>query len=143
MFRCYVINMAVISISLPESLLDKVEQKVEEHGYSGRSDLTREALRSFVEGFGSEPKLSGEVLATVTVVLSKDAVEKEVASLRHDYRDRILDRTHTCIEGDRCTEVLVIESDVSELNEIVGRVRSTDGVVSTDYTAKPVGEVTE
>lgn len=134
--------MAVISISLPESLLDKVEKKVEEHGYSGRSDLTREALRGFVEEFESDPRLPDDVLATITVVLDEEAVENELASLRHDYRESIVDRTHSCIDDDRCMEVLVVESGIEDVNEIVGKVRSTDGVVSTEYTAKPVDELT-
>lgn len=134
--------MAVISISLPESLLDKVEKKVEEHGYSGRSDLTREALRGFVEEFESDPRLPDDVLATITVVLDEEAVENELAPLRHDYRESIVDRTHSCIDDDRCMEVLVVESGIEDVNEIVGKVRSTDGVVSTEYTAKPVDELT-
>lgn len=135
--------MSVMSVSLPESLLEEIETKVEEHGYSGRSDLTRKALREFLRDFSSDPKLSGDVLATVTVVLDEESVEKDVTSLRHDFRESIIDRTHSCIGEDRCMEVLVLEADVDDVDEILGELRSIDGVVSTEYTANAVDEVTE
>jgi metal-responsive CopG/Arc/MetJ family transcriptional regulator len=40
-------------------------------------------------------------------------------------------------------EVLVVRSEIEEVNEIVGKVRSSDGVVSIDYTAKSVEEVSK
>ncbi|MCX2818729.1 CopG family ribbon-helix-helix protein [Haladaptatus sp. F3-133] len=136
--------MAVISISLPDTLLSEVEDKVDRHGYSGRSDLTREALRSFIQEFDADAKLDGEVIATVTVVFREDSeVESTVSSLRHDYGGSVIGSSHSCIDEDRCMEVLVVRSDIEEVNEIVGRVRSTDGAVSTDYTAKPLGEISQ
>jgi CopG family nickel-responsive transcriptional regulator len=134
--------MAVISISLPESLLSEVEKKVEIHGYSGRSDLVREALRGFVQEFDADTKLDGEVIATVTVVFREGSeVERTVSSLRHDYGGSVIGSSHSCIDEDRCMEVLVVRSEIEEVNEMVGKVRSTDGAVSIDYTAKPADEV--
>ena len=134
--------MAVISISLPDTLLSEVEDKVDRHGYSGRSDLTREALRSFIQEFDADAKLDGEVIATVTVVFREGSeVEGTVNSLRHDYGESVISSSHSCIDEDRCMEVLVVRSEIEEVNEIVGRVRSTDGAVSTDYTAKPLVEI--
>jgi CopG family nickel-responsive transcriptional regulator len=134
--------MAVISISLPESLLSEVEKKVEIHGYSGRSDLVREALRGFVQEFDADTKLDGEVIATVTVVFREGSeVERTVSSLRHDYGGSVIGSSHSCIDEDRCMEVLVVRSEIEEVNEMVGKVRSTDGAVSIDYTAKPLVEI--
>jgi CopG family nickel-responsive transcriptional regulator len=135
--------MAVISISLPDTLLSEVEDKVDKHGYSGRSDLTREALRSFIEEFDADARLEGEVLATVTVVFREGSeAERKVNSLRHDYGGTVIDDSHSCIDEDRCVEVLVLRSEMEEVNEILGKVRSSDGVVSTDCTANSVEEVT-
>lgn len=136
--------MAVISISLPQDLLSEVEKKIEKHGYAGRSDLTREALRSFIEDFDADARLDGEVVATVTVVFREGSeVEDTVNSLRHDYGGSVIDGSHSCIDENRCMEVLVVRSEIEEVNEIVGKVRSSDGVVSIDYTAKSVEEVSK
>lgn len=136
--------MAVISISLPQDLLSEVEKKVEKHGYAGRSDLTREALRSFIQEFDADARLEGEVLATVTVVFREGSeAERKVNSLRHDYGGTVIDGSHSCIDENRCMEVLVVRSEIEEVNEIVGKVRSSDGVVSIEYTASAVEKVTE
>ena len=132
--------MAVISISLPQDLLSDVEEKVEEHGYAGRSDLTREALRDFVRGFDSGNE--GEVVATLTVLFREGSeVEREIPSLRHEYGDSVLDRSHSCVGEGRCLEVIVVEADTGKVSEILGRLRSKDGVLSTDYTAESVEEL--
>jgi CopG family nickel-responsive transcriptional regulator len=136
--------MAVISISLPQDLLSEVEKKIEKHGYAGRSDLTREALRSFIEDFDADARLDGEVVATVTVVFREGSeVEDTVNSLRHDYGGSVIDGSHSCIDENRCMEVLVMRAEIEEVNEVVGKVRSSNGVVSTDYTAKSVEEVSK
>lgn len=37
--------MPVVSISMPESLLDRLDEFIEDHGYSGRSEAMREGAR--------------------------------------------------------------------------------------------------
>jgi len=90
--------VAVISISLPESLLGEVEKKVEKHGYAGRSDLAREALRSFIEEFDVDARLDGEVVATVTAVFREGSeAERKINSLRHDHGGCVTDDSHSWV----------------------------------------------
>ena len=78
----------------------------------------------------------------MTVVFREGSeVERTVSSLRHDYGGSVIGSSHSCIDEDRCMEVLVVRSEIEEVNEMVGKVRSTDGAVSIDYTAKPADEV--
>ena len=41
--------MSIVSISMPEALLERIDTFADEHGYSGRSEVFREASRKLLE----------------------------------------------------------------------------------------------
>jgi len=41
--------MSIVSISMPEALLERIDTFADEHGYSGRSEVVREASRKLLE----------------------------------------------------------------------------------------------
>jgi transcriptional regulator, CopG family len=46
--NCY---MSVVSVSMPEELLERIDQFADDHGYTGRSEVFREASRNLLEEF--------------------------------------------------------------------------------------------
>jgi CopG family nickel-responsive transcriptional regulator len=43
--------MSVVSVSMPEELVDRIDQFAEDHGYTGRSEVFREAARDLLGEF--------------------------------------------------------------------------------------------
>nr|WP_317627638.1 ribbon-helix-helix domain-containing protein [Halorubrum sp. BOL3-1] len=46
--------MSVVSISMPEALLEHIDEFADEHGYSGRSEVVREGTRTLLEEFQAQ-----------------------------------------------------------------------------------------
>ncbi len=44
--------MSVVSVSVPEGLLDRIDQFADDHGHTGRSEVVHEASRNLLGEFG-------------------------------------------------------------------------------------------
>ncbi|MDY6780224.1 MAG: CopG family ribbon-helix-helix protein [Halobacteria archaeon] len=133
--------MPVVSISLPEELLDRIDSFSEEHGYSGRSELVRDATRSLI-GELEDTNLEGrELVATVTAVFEESGVEKEMIDLRHEYDGVVRSNVHSHIGEGHCMELFVLEGTLEDVRDFVGKVRSTSGVLSINYSVNPIDEL--
>lgn len=136
--------MAVVSISVPEELLEEMDSFAEDHGYSGRSELLRESARSLMGEF-EDSKLEGrDLVATVTVIFEfeNSDVEKRMIDLRHENEDRLRSNVHSHIGDEYCMELFVIEGSLEDLRDFVGSVRSTNGVLSINYSVNPIDDLT-
>ena len=60
--------MPVVSISMPSSLVERIDEFVENHGYTGRSEAVREGTRGLLEEFDDE-RLADEPLVCVVTAL--------------------------------------------------------------------------
>ena len=43
--------MTVVSVSMPDELLDRIDEFADGHGYTGRSEVVREAARNLLGEF--------------------------------------------------------------------------------------------
>ncbi|RLM81042.1 ribbon-helix-helix protein, CopG family, partial [Halobellus sp. Atlit-38R] len=56
--------MTVVSVSMPEELLERIDRFADEHGYTGRSEVVREASRNLLGEF-EDAKLEDRALMAV------------------------------------------------------------------------------
>lgn len=130
--------MAVVSISLPDRLLERVDAFIDERGYAGRSELFRTAARDLLN---EEIEQTGDRSATLTVVYP-DEVQDEVGQVRHRFGDIVSSMMHGHTEH-LCTEMFMLAGEGSRIREFldalrgVREVRLAD-VVFTDVVAAPV-----
>lgn len=132
--------MSVVSISMPEALLERLAGFATEYGYAGRSEVVREATRLLLSEF-DEPELEGRALAaTVTVLFEHDSarVEERMRGLRHEYGGIVTSNVHNCIGADHCSELFVLEGDLDSISSFVGRVRATTGVERVEHSILPL-----
>ncbi|ELZ49054.1 CopG family transcripitonal regulator [Halorubrum californiense DSM 19288] len=83
--------MAVVSVLIPEDLLERIDQFADDHGYTGRSEVLREASRKLMGEF-EDKKLDGrELMGVVTVLFDYETttVEAKMIHLRHEYKDTV------------------------------------------------------
>ncbi len=135
--------MAVVSISMPDSLLERLDSFADEHGFSGRSEVLREASRTLMEEF-DDPRLEDRALmATVTVLFDYQTadVEEALIELRHEYDDLVASNLHSHVGNHNCMELFVLEGDPEEISEFVGRIRATKDTLLLDHSVVPVDDL--
>ncbi|MFC7176582.1 nickel-responsive transcriptional regulator NikR [Halosegnis marinus] len=134
--------MVVVSVSMPEELLERLDGFADEHGYTGRSEVIREASRNLLGEF-EDKKLEGrELMGIVTVVFDYEttAVEERMMRLRHEHEDLVASNFHSHVGDHRCMELFVLEGDLTEISTFVGKIRATKDTLTVDYSVHPVDD---
>jgi len=138
--------MPIISSSMTERLRDDLDRFAEEHGYSGRSEVIREACQSLLEEYRETEEAERRVVGTVTAVFGYDepAIERRMMDIRHEFEGSIRSNSHNCLDDNEgCVESFVVEASYAEVLRFIGTVRGADESVSVEYTAVPVDLIRE
>jgi CopG family nickel-responsive transcriptional regulator len=74
--------MTVASVSMPESLLERSDEFADEHGYTGRSEIIREASRNLLGEFKDTRLEDRELMGIVTVLFDYNTttVEEKISA---------------------------------------------------------------
>jgi len=138
--------MSVVTVSMPSELLARIDQLVEDHDYSGRSEVARNAGRKLIAEFDHR-ELEGRLLGSVVTVLypyNSSDIESELHNLRHAHSARISSNSHNCIGNHQgCIETFVVECELGELSTFVHDVEATGESVEVDYSIYPVDSIGE
>jgi len=134
--------MTVVSVSMPESLLERIDEFAEEHGYTGRSEIIREASRNLLGEFEDKRLEGRELMGIVTVLFDYDttAVEEKMMHLRHEHEGVVASNFHSHVGEHRCMELFVLEGSLEEISTFVGKIRATKDTLNIDYSVVPVDE---
>jgi CopG family nickel-responsive transcriptional regulator len=109
--------MAIISISLNDTILRDIEKIQNEHGYSGRSELIRAAVRLLISENKETEKLSGEI-NSILIVIHHHEKENEVSEIKHEFKDITKTQIHSHFEKDKCLEIFVLQGDAKRIIEM-------------------------
>ncbi|MFB6157618.1 MAG: nickel-responsive transcriptional regulator NikR [Haloferacaceae archaeon] len=134
--------MAVVSISMPEDLLERIDSFADEHGYTGRSEVVREAARNLLGEFEDRQLEDRELMAVVTVVFdyATTSVEERMMHLRHEHESLVAANFHGHVGSHHCMELFVLEGRLEAISTFVGKVRATRDTLSVDYSVMPVDD---
>jgi CopG family nickel-responsive transcriptional regulator len=135
--------MTVVSVSMPEELLERLDSFADEHGYTGRSEVVREASRSLLNEFEDEQLEDRELMGVVTVLFDYEAtdVEQKMMYLRHEYDDLVTSNVHNHVGNHYCMELFILEGTLEEISTFVGKIRATQDTLSIDYSVMPVDRI--
>ncbi len=114
--------MAVVSISLPDSLLQSMDGFLKERGFAGRSELIRAALRVFLQQEAPSAK-QGDTSATITLLYPHGS-ERKIGEIRHDYTDIIQSLMHGHAE-DACVELFLLKGDAGRVRAFTDALRAS------------------
>jgi CopG family nickel-responsive transcriptional regulator len=117
--------MTVISVSVPENLLERVENSIREQGFANRSEIIRQALRAFVMESRSLRELEGEIAASITIIYDRGTKNKQISEIQHSFGDIISTFLHAHIEEDYCLEVIVVKGEADNLRKLVDAFRTS------------------
>ena len=109
--------MPIVSLSLPEEILNEIDSLQKNLGFSGRSDAIRAGIRSFVSEEKQKENLSGNVNA-ILLVVHNDEYDNQVNGIKHSYEDLITTHLHSKIEGDKCMELFMLKGEADSVSSI-------------------------
>ncbi|EMA36597.1 nickel-responsive transcriptional regulator NikR [Halococcus hamelinensis] len=132
--------MTVVSVSMPEELLERIDTFADDHGYTGRSEVIREAGRNLLGEFEDARLEDRELMAVVTVLFDYEttSVEERMMHLRHEHDDLVASNFHSHVGNHYCMELFILDGDLEEISTFVGKIRATRDTVSVDYSVMPV-----
>ena len=133
--------MGIISVSLPDALVDQMDRLVSARGYSGRSDFIRAALRDHVHQLGQEQAHRGRRSATITL-LYPDELERKVSEINHAAGRIVKSLMHSHLGNGKCVTVFIVEGEAEQVQKLTTQfrgLRDTE-IVRTTYmdTEEPV-----
>jgi CopG family nickel-responsive transcriptional regulator len=122
-------NLEIISFSVHKELARKLEKLTEEMGYTGRSELIRDAVRMLMRSNRDLDALKGEVSGTAVLLYSHSA-GKAVSEMRHRNMDVIISFMHSDFgkQKKKCCEVLMFSGQANKVRGLVRGLKSIKDV---------------
>jgi CopG family nickel-responsive transcriptional regulator len=135
--------MTVVSVSMPDELLERIDEFSEDHGYTGRSEVVREAARNLLGEFEDRRLEDRELLGVVTVLFDYEStsVEERMMHLRHEHEGLVASNFHSHVGDAFCMELFVLEGQLDEISAFVGKIRATKDTLTIDYSVMPVDRI--
>jgi CopG family nickel-responsive transcriptional regulator len=128
------IDMSIISISIPASLLQKVDSYKREQGFANRSEIVRQALRDYISESKKLSELRGKITVTIAVIYRREAKRGQIADLQHSYGNAILTFLHTHAEEDRCIEIVVAREEAHVIRALIGALKANRQISEVKVT---------
>jgi CopG family nickel-responsive transcriptional regulator len=116
------------SITIPEELLEYLDSKVVNKGYSSRSEFIRDMIREKI----IEDKWSGEeeVIGVLTVIYDHHHREltQKMIDIQHSRYINVMCTTHVHLDHHNCLETIIIRGKPSEIENISIKIAGLKGV---------------
>jgi CopG family nickel-responsive transcriptional regulator len=97
--------VAVISASLPASLVADMDAAIAQGGHKGRSEFLRAAVRDHL---ATQAVPQGQHVHGSITVTYPHGKEGRLAEVRHAFHDVVLSMMHTHCEAATCMDVLIV-----------------------------------
>ena len=119
--------MTVISISIPDKLLQAIDEILEDEGYTSRSEFMRSLIREYLE----ERAGKREAIASLIIVLTDHdeslKVDQKVIETIHKYQGIVRAFYHQIIEENLCLNIAIVDA-LPVLSELLKALRRLRGV---------------
>jgi len=127
-FNNLVNDMPIISVSVPENLLEKVESSIKNQGFANRSEIVRQALRSFIMESKSLKDLEGNITASITIIYKRDTSKEQISEIQHSFGNIISTFLHAHIDEEHCLEVIVVNGEAKKIRKLVNAFRTNEQI---------------
>jgi CopG family transcriptional regulator, nickel-responsive regulator len=127
-------NMSIISLSIPKPLLEKIDNYIKEQGYANRSEIVRQALRTYMSEAKRLEELKGNITATITIIYQKGAKTTQNTDSQHHFSNVVLTFLHTHIEEAGCIEVIVAKGDAETMKKFITSLKTNRQVSEVKVT---------
>jgi CopG family nickel-responsive transcriptional regulator len=132
--EAFLIIMSIVSLSIPKSLLEKVDRYLKEQGFANRSEIIRQALRSYMSESRRLGELQGRITAIITLVYRREAKRGQITDVQHKFGPLILTFLHTHIEEGNCIEIIVARGDAQIIRALVEALKGNKQISEAKVT---------
>jgi len=126
--------LTIISLSIPESLLEQVDATIAERGFASRSEITRQALRLFLKKDIPIENLDGEIVATVTIIYQEEANRERLLNAQHVYSGLVSTFLHAHIHEGYCLEVIILKGPAQTIRKFTDSLRTNEQITQINTT---------
>ncbi len=122
-------KIARFSVSLPESLLDELDEMVRRRGYQSRSQavaaLARDGLLEHAAQLGT-----ATVAGTISLVYdhTQNGLQARLAAIQHKYYLMVVTSMHVHLQDQNYMEVLLVQGPAQELRKLADELSTCRGV---------------
>jgi len=106
--------MPIVSVSINDKLISKLDELKEELGYSGRSEIIRSSIRTFIEQKTELEDLEGSSNCLISVTHHDDDLES-ISKTQHDHQKIIKTQIHDHLENHECIQIYLVESEADDI----------------------------
>jgi len=110
--------MAIVSISLNDTILKEIDRIQNAFGYSGRSEVIRAGARLLISESKEKERLTGDINSILLLIHSQEA-ENAVSKIKHKFEDVTNTQIHSHLREDKCLEIFVLDGDADRIKEMV------------------------
>jgi len=115
--------LTIVSVSLNDDILQKVDKLQKVLGFSGRSEIVRAGLRNLLAEERDRQNLSGHIFA-VLMAIHDEKSDDQVSEMGHGYDKLIGTHIHNKIDGDKCLEIFLLKGDAEEIKDMTKKFKS-------------------
>lgn len=123
----------IVSASLPDDLVDAMDELIDDRDYQGRSEVIRSALLEFLKSQRREQELQGDVNAIV-VLGYPEKLERNLSDLRHQHNDLVKSMLHAHTKEGRCATILLSEGPDEKVKRFFAELRGLRELDFMDIT---------
>jgi len=116
--------MTVVSLSIEEKLLEKLDNIKEELGYSGRSEIIRSAIRTFIREKQQIENLKGTNDCLITVNHKNEDLNS-ISNIQHKHQHIIKTQIHDHLEDHCCLQAYLVHGEAEEIRKFWKNLRSS------------------
>ncbi|MGQ4891253.1 MAG: CopG family ribbon-helix-helix protein [Candidatus Njordarchaeia archaeon] len=128
-------------ISIPQDVLDRLDNVISKIGVRSRSKAITEAIISYIEE--KEALLSGEDKEVVSIIFFVynheigDTV-KAIIDIQHHHLSTVIVNSHIHLSKERCLEIIIAKAKLREIAKIVSEIEDLRGVEYVKATKVPI-----
>lgn len=123
------------TISLPEELLQTLDEQIINEGYSGRSEFIRDLIREkIIEHAWKERKT---VVGVLTLVYDHHQrnINQRMLEIQHSApEDVILCTTHVHIDHHNCVETVILKGSAEQITRLANEIGGLKGMLFAKLT---------
>ena len=130
-----------ITVSLPQALLEDLDAMAQEKGYSNRSLLIADMVRSWLVEHRQQLG-DHEIAGTLTMVYDhhKPHLQELLTSIQHEHHHTIISTLHVHLDHHNCLEVLVMRGRAADVKQMADRLLGAKGVKHGKLTITTTGK---
>jgi CopG family nickel-responsive transcriptional regulator len=130
--------LGIISLSLPDELLEKLDAILGEERDASRSEVVRQAVKNYISQYNELDKVKGQIIATITVLYEKIEKNEELSKLQHEFSDMITAYLHSHLTETSCLEVMVVKGSAKRLKDLIDGLKANKPVMQINFSVMTI-----